>query len=145
MKKCVIFTFLLVFLVYVALFSQTPVNIPANFIGTWWYDASKVTNVPDGIQSLLLMEIKRDGTWISSAKLKAYNQNGLNFLEKKGFTNGQIWIVDSGYVTGATSVEIVLTRVGENKVYDRFKIDGNDIVDIERRRLVKDEPQIRWQ
>lgn len=142
MKRNVLFTILLILSVNVAVFSQTPVSVPDNFIGTWWFDATKETSFPDGVQLLVSIEIKKDGTWISSAKFNAFNKSGFSFLAETGLTNGQVVIAESGYVTAATSVEIVLTRIGETQAYDRIYHDDNGIRDSQRRLLVKDEPKL---
>jgi hypothetical protein len=142
MKKKWFYTIILVVSVNVAIFSQTSVSVPANFVGTWWSDVSKEYDVPEGVQFLTSIEIKRDSTWILSTKLKAYNQKGLEFLTEIGFTNGQVSVLSSGYVTAATSAAIVITGIGEIRPFDRFLIDGDGIVDSERRRFTKNEPQI---
>jgi hypothetical protein len=145
MKKNVLFAIVFVFTVNVTIFSQKAVNVPSNFVGTWWVDVSQQANFPNGLQALLSIEIKRDGTWIERFEIIAYNQTGINFLTERGLTNGSTEIVSSGYVTGATSVEIVLTEVGEAKVFDRLKIDGNDIIDTDRIRWTKDKAKVRRQ
>jgi len=143
MKRNVFFTILMVIFVNVAVFSQTAVNVPSNFTGTWWIDASNEKHALAGIQVVASIEIKRDGTWILRSKVIAYNQSGLQLLKENGVTNGQTKIAGSGYVTGATSVEILLTQIGETQVFDRFKIDGNDILDSQNKRWTKREPQVR--
>ena len=142
MKKNVFFIIVLILSANVAVFSQTAVSVPGNFIGTWWVDGSQEANTHEyGIQFLMSIEIKRDGTWIVGIKCISYNQIGDNFLIEAGFTDGQAMIRESGYVTGATPVQIALTRVGETQVWDRLTIDGNDLLDKDRRRYTKNEPQ----
>ena len=141
MKKAV-FVFLWAIFANIAVFSQTAVPVPSNFIGTWWFDATQEYDTyNNGIQALLSLEVKGDGSWIFSIKFIAINQMGFNFLESREMTNGHTMIGASGYITGATSVEIVLTRTGENGVFDRFVIDGTAIADTGRRRWTKSEPE----
>jgi hypothetical protein len=145
MKRNILITFVLVISVNISVFSHTAVTVPDSFVGTWWMDISEAVGALDGLQFLAGVEIKKDGTWISSAKFVAYNQAGLSFLKESGYANGQSLIIESGFVTGATSVEIILTKLGEKTVHDRFTLDGNDILDSQRNRFTRDEPQVRKQ
>jgi hypothetical protein len=99
--------------------------------------------MPDGVQGLISCEIKRDGTLVMRLKFKAYNQNGLQLFKEKEWANPNVMIQASGYVTAATSVEIVLKRVvGEIWEFDRFFSDGKDIVaSSSKGRFTKNEPQ----
>jgi hypothetical protein len=125
-------------------FSQTAVTVPDNFIGTWWADVSKETDVPEGLQLLTLIEIKRDGTWVMSAKLTAYKQNTIQAFTANGFTNPYVQIAASGYITAANSVEMVMARLGETREFDRILFDGNGIVIASMRNVhfTKNEPPV---
>jgi hypothetical protein len=146
MKKKCFLTIVLIMAVNAAVFSQTPVSVPNNFVGTWWYDATfyfkAMFGAPDGTQWLWSYEIRKDGTWMRKSHFKAYNQMGLEFLTKEGYTNGQVNIESYGYVTAATSVEIVLTKHGETSVYERLSFFREDISESGRRLYTKNEPQL---
>ena len=140
MKKIALLFVVLVFITTVS-FSQTAVSVPNNFVGTWWIDISDQLDAPDGLQCLASAEFLRDGTWITRVKFVAYNLQGQAILAEMGFTNGYTIIAESGVVIAATSVEIALVRLGESQVYDRFKVDGNALVDMNGIKWTKEEPR----
>jgi hypothetical protein len=132
MKRNVFLIAVLIVFANTAVFSQNPVKVPDNFVGTWWYDFSFSIFAEElnesGIQWLWSIEIKKDGTWIWSHKTTAYNQDGLQFLKEKGWTNPYSLIMNSGYVTAATSVGIIeLTKFGENTLFGSLLFDGDGI------------------
>jgi len=142
MKKITLL-FVVLVIITTASFSQTTVNIPDNFIGTWWIDISDQVGIPPGygLQCLASAEFLKDATWITRVTFKAYNQNGHDLLAETGFADNLSMIAESGIIIAATSVEIALVRLGESQVYDRFKVDGNSLIDMNGIKWTKEEPQ----
>jgi hypothetical protein len=145
MKKNVFLTIVLVVSVNTVVFSQAVVSVPDRFVGTWWIDMSEETDMPDGIQALAAIEIKKNGIWISSVKFVSYSQEGRKILAETGLPEDESIEIESGDITRVGPNEIVLSNTGQADEYDNLKIDGNDLIDIQKRRFVKVEPRKRWQ
>lgn len=140
MKRNIFLTVLLIIFVCTAAFGQTAVRVPDFFVGVWWADLSDEVGIP-GVQFLVSVEIKRDGVWISSFKVVGYTQQGREFLEELGLSDGMEEIAETGVISKASSTEIEFSRDGESDVHDKFIIEGNGIIDMFGNRWSKEQPR----
>jgi len=143
MKKITFLFLLFIILITVLSFAQTSVRVPNNFIGTWWIDLTDILDTPLGIQTLMSYDIKNDSTWIITVILTAFNQQGRNLFSEHGMGNEQVMVDGSGIITSATSNEIILTLPNSNLVYNKFRIDGNDLIDMNEWRWTRTRPAPR--
>jgi hypothetical protein len=108
------------------LFAQTAVSVPSQFAGTWSAEVLEETLKALDIQSFMIMEISKNGTWVLSVQFFAYSQQGRDALGNIGMKNGYTQVASSGVVTAANSVEIVLAQLGANEIFDRGTLDSNN-------------------
>lgn len=115
-----------------ALYAQTAVSVPRQFVGTWSLEMEAESMNPVGIQMFAVMEITQTGNFIMNVKLYAFNQQGRDIMASQGWTQGgtvQNGLI-TGIIVGATATEITLHGTTKTSTDETMRLDGNMLVSV---------------